>query len=426
MAKYVKFIIVLSVLVYYSSFPYLYAQEKEAAREEAQQHYQQGKSFYSQGRYQEAVSEFDKTIELLNPPRVDFIQKAQKQQQEAIAQRPSQETAALEKRLAEKKKETEETEEAEKAEVTKPALIKEAIPETEEAKEREYYIDIGDVLDISVWRLPERLEKEYFINIGDVLDISVWQIPDLSRPEFIVRPDGKISFPLIGDVKAEALTLTQLDDAITEKLKSYIKAPEVSIMIRGFGEQENIPDLSRAEVIVRPDGKISFPLAGDIKAEGLTFTQLDNIITEKLKTYVKLPKVSIMIRSFGEQANKVVILGEILGPGVYKFGAPPSITEVIASAGGYTKYAVLNSIMVIRGDLETNPKMLRVNFAKILKSGKLSENIFLRPNDIVYVPRSFIGNMNTFMEILQPAYNEYMQQLNARHLSSTIRRKGGI
>ena len=75
----------------------------------------------------------------------------------------------------------------------------------------------------------------------------------------------------------------------------------------------------------------------------------------------------------------MVILGEIPGPGVYKFSGPPSITELIASAGGYTKYAVLNSIMVIRGDVRTKPEVTRVNFAQIIKGGRLSENIFLKP-----------------------------------------------
>jgi polysaccharide export outer membrane protein len=256
-----------------------------------------------------------------------------KQEEKAIAPSSPQGTMKPKEKLSEEKQE----EEKKQAEIAEPAI---AVQEpASEGEEREYYLDVGDVLDI-----------------------SVWQIPDLSKPEVIVRPDGKISFPLIGD----------------------------------------------------------------IKAEGLTLTQLDNIITEKLKLYVKTPEVSIMIRRFGEQANKVVILGEIPVPGVYKFSGPPSITELIASAGGYSKYAVLNSIMVIRGDVKTKPEVIRVNFAQIIKSGRLTENIFLKPNDIVYVPRSFIGNVNTFLEIFQPAFNEYMQTLNVRHLQDTIHRKGGI
>jgi len=281
---------------------------------------------YSQGRYQEATSEFEKAIEIIAPPRIEYIEKEQKEEARALIPALSSAEQLQKEKLTQKKIE------AEKA--VPEAALNEAQAE----------------------------EKEYFVDIGDVLDISLWQIPDLSRPEVIVRPDGKISFPLIGD----------------------------------------------------------------IKAEGSTLTQLDNVITEKLKTYVNDPEVSIMLRRFGEQANKVVALGEILSPGIYKFSTVPTIAEVVASAGGYTKYAVLNSIMIIRGDIKAKPEVLRINFAQVLKTGNLSENISLKPNDIVYVPRSFVGNLNTFLEILQPAMNEYMQTLNARHLQNTLRRKGGI
>lgn len=326
------------ILIFLLSTVSLYGQERQNAKEEARQHYQQGKEYYSQGRYQEAASEFEKATEALTPARIQFEQTVEVEAKKAITP-PA--PAELPKKIQIKGKTEEEKKEEEKKGGIEEAVVAPALPK-----------------EIS----PLTEEREYYLDVGDVLDISVWQIPDLSRPEVILRPDGKISFPLIGD----------------------------------------------------------------IKAEGLTLTQLDNIITEKLKTYVKSPEVSVMIRYFGEQANKVVILGEIISPGVYKFGSAPTITEVIASAGGYTKYAVLNSIMIIRGDVRTKPEAVRVNVAQILKSGNLSQNIFLKPNDIIYVPRSFIGKINTFLEIFQPAINEYMQTLNARHLQQVVHSKGGI
>lgn len=322
-------LILIAIFFSFGQF-YLYGQEKEEAREEARQHYLQGKEYYSQGRYQESSAEFEKATELLSPPRIEFQETIEKETKKAIVP-PAP------------------------AELTKKVQIK---GKTTEEKKEEAKVSAA----VSAVEAPATEEREYYLDIGDVLDVSVWQIPDLSRPEVIVRPDGKISFPLVGD----------------------------------------------------------------IKAEGITLTQLDNIITEKLTTYVKSPDVSVMIRRFGETANKVVVLGEIISPGVYRFGSAPTITEVIASAGGYTKYAVLNSIMIIRGDVRTKPEVLRVNVAKVLTSGRVSQNIFLKPNDIIYVPRSFIGKINVFLEIFQPAINEYMQTLNARHLQQVVHAKGGI
>ena len=364
MARGFKLTIVLSLFIY-SSFSYLYAQEKEAAREEARQHYNQGKEFYSQGRYQEATTEFSKAITLVTPKEMQFQEKIQKEQEKAFAPGSSQGAIpgfnAATTLVTPTEMQFQEKIQQEQGKILAPpapALSKVTPAEKkimEKKKEGKKETEVTQTITAEA-PAPETGEREYYIDIGDVLDISVWQIPDLSKSEVIVRPDGKISFSLIGD----------------------------------------------------------------IKAEGLTLTQLDYIITEKLKAYVKVPQVSIMIRSFGEQANKVVILGEIVGPGVYKFSGPPSITEVIASAGGYTKYATLNSIMVIRGDIRTKPEVTRVNFASIIKSGRLSENIFLKPNDIVYVPRSFIGNVNTFLEVFQPAVSEYMQTLNARYLHNVV------
>ena len=324
-------ILALSIFIFLS-LPYLYAQEKVDARQEARQHYLQGKELYSQGRYEEATSEFEKAVELVSPSKVEFIEGLEKEQQKGLVTKTNETPISSKEKLTEKKEAG-----IKEVKATVPAT-KENSPEAGEG------------------------ERQYYIDIGDVLDISVWQVPDLSRPEVIVRPDGKISFPLIGDIKTEGLTLTQLGDIITGKLKKYVKTPEVSIMIRGFGEQ----------------------------------------------------------------ANKVVVLGEILNPGIYKFGGPPTITEAVAAAGGYSKYAVLNSIMIIRGDVKGKPEAIRVNVAQILKAARLSENILLKPNDIVYVPRSFIGKVNTFLEIFQPAVNEYLQTLNAHHLQNTIRSKGGI
>lgn len=354
---------IASAIICYNS-AYLSAQERQEAREQARQHYQQGKELYSQGRYQEATTEFDTAITLVTPAEMKLEQGIQKEQEKALTPGSSQEALTGFKTVTTletpAEMQFEQKTQTEQGRVLAPALPK-VTPSKRKLseKKKEEKKEMGALGTITAKApAPETGEREYYIDVGDVLDISVWQIPDLSKSEVIVRPDGKISFPLIGD----------------------------------------------------------------IKTEGLTLTLLDNIITERLKTYVKAPEVSIMIRRFGEQANKVIILGEILGPGVYKFSGPPSITELIASAGGYTKYAVLNSIMVIRGDIRTKPEVTRVNFAQIIKGARLSENIFLKPNDIVYVPRSFIGNINTFLEIFQPAISEYMQTMNARYLHNIVHR----
>jgi polysaccharide export outer membrane protein len=303
--------------------------------EESQQHYQTGKQYYSEGRYDEARNEFEKALDSVNPPGL-------------ITETPQVQAQLKPLQIVPATKTEKEKAEAKKLKESNKAVTLTAAQASAIAKQTTLASESGQA----------QQEREYYIEGGDIIDISVWQIPDLSKPEVIVRPDGKISFPLIGD----------------------------------------------------------------IKAEGLTLTQLGNTITEKLKTYVKAPQVSIMLRRFSEHANKIIVLGEVFAPGVLRFGGHPTIAEVIASAGGYTKYAVMNNLMVIRGDVRGKPEIIKINFAKIIKHGDLSENIPLQSNDILYIPRSFIGNVNTFFEVIQPAVSEYMQTLDARRFKNIVNR----
>lgn len=150
------------------------------------------------------------------------------------------------------------------------------------------------------------------------------------------------------------------------------------------------PDLSQ-EVIVRPDGRISFPLVGDIQATGLTISQLDNDITERLKEYIKFPEVSISIKKIG--GNKVLVLGEVNGPGVYTLTGQKTVLEAITLAGGFTNDATVSSVIVIKGGL-SNPKGIRLNLNRPLLKADMRSNLTLQAEDIIFVPKKFIANVN--------------------------------
>jgi polysaccharide export outer membrane protein len=282
-------------------------------------------------------------------------------------------------------------------------------------KATDYILGEEDVIDITVWQdlRPKRVqgdkELEYTINKADVLNISVWQWPDLDK-EVIVRPDGKISFPLVGDIKAEGLTLTELDEIITEKLKDFIKSPEVSVMITKFGSVAagaittafpfvKIDDLSMS-IAIPPGGKVDFPLIGEVQTAGLTLEQLRQELTQRFSSYIPNPEVNILISSFG--GKKIIILGEVVDPGVYTSVGKVSVLEAISLAGGYTRDAVLKNVLVIRGDL-SNPEVFVLNLHKVLKNKDMSQNIEIQPRDIIYVPRTVIAEVNYYLKkLLEP------------------------
>lgn len=277
-----------------------------------------------------------------------------------------------------------------------------------------YTVDTDDSLEITVWKSSgvegSEGEKVYAIESGDAIEISVWQWPDLLKT-VVVRPDGKISFPLIGDVVAQGRTLTELDNEITEKLSSFIKSPEVSVMITAFGTAQSLyflkPEISFVKVnelsteqTVAPDGNLYLPLVGMIQASGLTLNQLSNRIKEKVTQFVENPEVSITIKEFG--GRKIIVLGEVTDPGVYTFTGKASVLEALGWAGGYTRNAVLKNVLVIRGDL-SSPKVFNLNLHKVLKRTDLSQNLTIEPKDIIYVPRTVVSEVSYILtQLLSP------------------------
>lgn len=149
-------------------------------------------------------------------------------------------------------------------------------------------------------------------------------------------------------------------------------------------------DLSE-EVIVRPDGKISFPLAGDVPAAGLTFAQLKEELTKRLKDFVKYPVISVSLRKLG--GKKIIVLGEVGRGGVYSVTGKCTVLEAIGMAGGFTPDAVLSSTMLIRGGLQ-NPKGMRLNLTRAIGKVDMSQNVVLQAEDVIYVPKKFIANVN--------------------------------
>jgi len=164
------------------------------------------------------------------------------------------------------------------------------------------------------------------------------------------------------------------------------------------------PDLDD-EVIVRPDGMISFPLVGDIQAEGLSISELKERLTARLREFLKYPQVSVSVKEIA--GEKVIVLGEVNNPGVYLVTGNKTILEAISLAGGFTEHGVVSSVMLIKGGFK-NPKPMRLNLTKALKRANTTDNLVLESEDMVYVPRRFIRDVNYFLrQFLDPVYQGF-------------------
>jgi polysaccharide biosynthesis/export protein len=172
------------------------------------------------------------------------------------------------------------------------------------------------ITGISAASNPAGVEPNYVIGAGDILQISVWQEPQ-------------------------------------------------------FGET----------VEVRPDGKISLPLVSDVTLAGLTPTQAQVRLTNKLQEFVKHPRVSVVVAEV--RSRVVYVIGEVERPGPYPLIGAINVEQLIARAGGTTDRAKKKDVYVLRAGISTK---FPVNYQKVLQGRAPNQNLDLMPGDTVVVP----------------------------------------
>jgi polysaccharide biosynthesis/export protein len=160
---------------------------------------------------------------------------------------------------------------------------------------------------------------------------------------------------------------------------NYVIGADDVIAVDVWHEQE----LSRV-LPVRPDGKISLPLVGELQASGQTPLKLQDTITQRLKEYLEHPQVTVIVQETKSQTFNVV--GEVQRPGAYVFGHPVNVIDAVALAGGFRDFAKSKKMYVLRTATDGSHQKFPVNYNDIIKGKNLSENIVLQPHDTVVVP----------------------------------------
>jgi polysaccharide export outer membrane protein len=143
------------------------------------------------------------------------------------------------------------------------------------------------------------------------------------------------------------------------------------------------PDFSREEVLVRLDGKITFPLLNDVQAAGRTTLDLKGVIENGLKDYVASPVVTVNVRQ--PLSKRFYILGEVLRTGEYPLVKHLTVLQAFALAGGFTEWASKKEIILLRQE-DGKEKIYRINYKDITKGEDLSQNLTLQADDTIIVP----------------------------------------
>jgi len=140
------------------------------------------------------------------------------------------------------------------------------------------------------------------------------------------------------------------------------------------------PDLSTS-VVIRPDGKISLPLANELVASGKTSAELEQEIAERLKRYITTPVVNVMVKQIN--SLKISVLGEVRKPDVYRIKNRVTVLDAIAMAGGFTDLARPNRVIVLR-NTPSGPQRIKIDIKQAV-SADSSAIFYLQPLDTVYV-----------------------------------------
>jgi len=184
---------------------------------------------------------------------------------------------------------------------------------------------------------------------------------------------------------AAGCSTTKLEKAsYSVKSPAYVIGPGDTVDIFVWGNEE----LS-ASVPVRPDGKITTPLVEDVQASGNTPTQLARLMEQRLKKFIKNPIVTVIVTDFvGRQSEQIRVIGKAQEPQAIPYTENMTLLDVMIAVGGLTEFAAGNSARIIR-TVNGEQKEFGVRLNDLIKYGDISKNVDMQPGDILIIPESF-------------------------------------
>lgn len=278
------------------------------------------------------------------------------------------------------------------------------------------------------WGMPE-----YIIGPGDVLELTFWEANKPVKYETTVRSDGCISYSFLDDVKVSGMTRRQVDQILTQGLSKYIRNVRIDVVVLKY---ESKSALLFGEINILQTGKSGpgkYMLQGKtrildlvVMAGGATKnSDLKNVdlIREgeryRLNLYDAMFKGDltqnvvidngdlVTVPELPELGERVYVFGEVNNEGIYAYEEAYDLLAALLRAGGCTRTAVETDIKIIRGYGKGKPIVLSASLNDILKKGDVSQNIHLIDGDVVYVPRTTIGDINEFIVNSTP-FLEYL------------------
>jgi len=175
---------------------------------------------------------------------------------------------------------------------------------------------------------------------------------------------------------------------------------------------------------VTPAGGLSVPLVGELPAAGRTVSELSTDLESRLGEYLLDPTVTVVVSAIADQP--IFVIGEVDRPGRIESSGEMTVTRALASAGGLLSTGRPSSVMVIRTSGVAEPEAYQVDVSKVLSGRDMSVDMVLAPNDVVYVPKSVIGQVGEFVDLffnnIAPAQIFYLRGWEMANLDESGRK----
>ena len=255
-------------------------------------------------------------------------------------------------------------------------------------------------LFLSLLMFANAWSSDYVIGDGDTLVVSVWSVPELSG-NVVVRPDGKITLPAVGDVAASGLTPKELSQHLTKVLESYVKTPIVTvavsaitnnrIYVSGGGVPSKVINLTGRTTLFKLLCSLEKIENADLQraslvrdGKKLSVDFYDLFVNGQVNRDVSLEPEDIIYLPNNDY-NKIYVVGAVTTPQAITYRKGLRILDAIFGCGGFTKYAKQSAVLIMRKSDDGGMQQLIVNIEELMKDGDLSQNLELARGDYVVV-----------------------------------------
>ncbi|HBY58283.1 MAG TPA: hypothetical protein DEH78_00570 [Solibacterales bacterium] len=253
----------------------------------------------------------------------------------------------------------------------------------------------------------------YVLAKGDALDIRVYNLPELSQT-VIVRPDGKLSLLLVGEVDAAGKTAAQLTELLTAEYGKHVRTPQVAVIVRSFssryvyvgGEVDKPAQISAMEpvtiagAIIRAGGFKDTARQDAVvlvrEEDGKPSSREVNVAAILAGAQPDVPLVAGDVVHVQKSFLNVFVGGEVGTPGLITLQGRISVLTAVVRAGGAKNTARLDSVLLLRDTGSPAPAVEKIDLASIMAGRK--QDVALKPFDVVLIPKTRVAKVNQFID----------------------------